>query len=205
MLEVEIKAALGRMSVDDVIAEAEELGFSYDRTLRETDVYFNGNDRDFRKTDEALRIRSCRQWRENAADGAAAGAEGAVEMVAEAFITYKGPKMDKISGTRVEHEVAVEDGGTAEKLLASLGYEAMFTVDKTRREFAAEKNGRKITLCVDDVTGLEPHIELETLVPTEQERESALQDIFGILESLRIARDNVTRRSYLELLIASAK
>lgn len=59
MLEVEIKAFLDGLSSEKIAAAAKELGFRKCRVLQETDIYFNGNDRNFMKTDEALRIRSC--------------------------------------------------------------------------------------------------------------------------------------------------
>ena len=94
MFEVEIKASLGKSTIGDVTEKAVELGFIYDRTLREVDTYFNGNDRDFRKTDEALRIRACERWREDVTG------TGCSKKESEAFITYKGPKLDDVSGTR---------------------------------------------------------------------------------------------------------
>ena len=58
MLEVEIKANLTEFAKENIRDKAEKLGFVYSSTLKETDLYFNGNDRDFRHTDEALRLRN---------------------------------------------------------------------------------------------------------------------------------------------------
>ena len=58
MLEVEIKAALTGHTKEQFKKAAEKLGFIKGGTLQEIDVYFNGNDRNFMKTDEALRLRS---------------------------------------------------------------------------------------------------------------------------------------------------
>ncbi len=88
--------------------------------MQDIDVYFNGNDRNFMKTDEALRLRSVRDLD--------AG-------TCETFITYKGPKLDQASSTRMEFETAVGDLSVMKDLLAALGYKEVFTVDKTRQEW----------------------------------------------------------------------
>ena len=60
MLEVEIKADLGELKKEAIQGSAAEMGFVPADSLQEIDIYFNGNDRNFIKTDEALRLRSCR-------------------------------------------------------------------------------------------------------------------------------------------------
>ena len=57
MLEVELKASLVNLSTDQIRDSAEKIGFQVKKRLREIDMYFNGNERDFRDTDEALRRR----------------------------------------------------------------------------------------------------------------------------------------------------
>lgn len=107
MLEIELKASLEGMSSEEVLHRAQSCGFVPCEQVRETDIYFNGNQRDFRRTDEALRLRSLTVL----PDGPC-----------ESLLTYKGPKLDQISNTRTEHETAVADGETAKKLLEALGY-----------------------------------------------------------------------------------
>ena len=86
MIEVEIKIKIDNK--DEIAEKLENLGFVFVRKKFQEDIYFNGIDRDFRETDEALRIRD--------EDG-------------NFFVTYKGPKIDKISKTREEIEVKIED------------------------------------------------------------------------------------------------
>ena len=135
MLEVELKATLAGITPEEVEARCEALGFLADRELREVDIYFNGVDRDFRRSDEALRLRSCKSL----PDGNEV-----------CYLTYKGPKLDGVSNTRTEYEVAVSDLQTADKLLSAVGCRAVHTVEKIRREFRLHE----ITLCMDAVTGL---------------------------------------------------
>lgn len=187
MLEVEIKSALGAVSKEQLKEAAEQMGFTFRKTLREVDVYFNGNDRNFMKTDEALRLRSCRDLAMDCG---------------ETLITYKGPKMDAVSNTRPEYETQIGDLETMKKLLKALGYREVFTVDKTRREWTLCEDGKEtVTLCIDEVKGLSPHMELETLVADENEKEAAVERLFALLAQFGVPREKLTRKSYLEMLM----
>ena len=148
------------------------------------DVYFNGNLRDFHKSDEALRLRS----RADLDTG-----------VTETLWTYKGPKADARSNTRTEYETAVGDLETARHILESLGFQAAFTVEKVRRELTREHT----TVCLDEVTGLGSFIELEILLPGGG-RDAAVDSLLALLDTLGVSREALSRKSYLELLIASA-
>lgn len=196
MYEVEIKAALGEITAEETVAKACKLGFSYDITLRETDTYYNGNDRNFMKTDEALRIRNSLRWHEKNVD--TTNSENAENADSTAFLTYKGPKLDKTSSTRTEYEITINDAPTAALLIEALGYSTVLVVDKTRREFTAADG---TTLCIDNVEGLPAHIELEALVSTEEEKDAALSHLLNILDRLDIPQENMTRKSYLEMLL----
>ena len=193
MYEVEIKASLAGLTKEQLRAAAEKKGFSQVRTLQETDLYFNGNDRDFRKTDEALRLRSCRNLSEEKGE--------------QTLVTYKGPKLDERSSSRMEHETAVGEFVVMKDLLTALGYKAMFTVEKNREEFTLTESGKTpgITLCLDTVTGLGDYMELETLAPSKEKKQQAVEQLLQLMESLGVPQENMTRKSYLELLVFSSK
>lgn len=188
MLEVEIKADLGELKKEEIQGSAAEMGFVPADSLQEIDIYFNGNDRNFIKTDEALRLRSCR----NLTTGSS-----------ETFITYKGPKLDQKSSTRQEYETAVGNLAVMRNLLTALGYKEVFTVDKMRREWKMPSADGKaaVTLCLDSVAGLGDYLELETLTKAEGERDAAVEQLLQLLDKLGISRDHLTRKSYLELLM----
>lgn len=188
MVEVEIKSAIGVLTKEQLQKAAEKIGFVQADSLREIDVYFNGNDRNFIKTDEALRLRSCRNHKAE---------------TCETFITYKGPKLDQESSTRLEYETGVGDLLVMKDLLTALGYKEVFTVDKTRQEWKLPPAaGRaEVTLCLDTVAGLGDYLELETLTMSENERETAVEELLQLLDQLGVARDYLTRKSYLELLM----
>ncbi len=182
MLEVELKASLDGYSIEEIRKKAEELGFSHQSSLRETDIYFNGRDRDFRSTDEALRLRSCQDL--------------SADTPPQVLITYKGAKQDAVSSTRTEYETCVGNFDTMQNLLKALGYRPMYTVDKTRQEFSLGQ----ITLCLDTVEHLGCYLELEILADVEKQREVSVQTLLNLLDTLQIPRDHLTRSSYLELL-----
>ena len=181
MLEVELKASLAGMSAGALSDRALELGFLPAERVRETDVYFNGPGRDFRRTDEALRLRSVQVL----PDGPW-----------ESLLTYKGPKLDRVSNTRTEHETAVADGETARRLLEALGCRALAAMDKVRRAYRLGE----VTLCLDEVPGLGDFLELEILAADEACREAAVERLLELLDGLGVDRDRLCRRSYLELL-----
>ena len=185
MLEVELKAALSPEQAATLPAAVRELHFMEQGTVQETDVYFNAPDRDFQKSDEALRLRTVVTLPEG---------------TAQTLVTYKGAKLDKTSSTRRELETAVEDFETMRQFFCALGYKPVFPVKKTRRSFTY---GAK-TVCLDSVDGLGDFMELETVLPDGSDRETAVQELLVLLDTLGVSREALTRKSYLELLMASA-
>src|SRR5437868_4849248 len=83
--------------------------------LHEADHYYNAPDRDFAKTDEALRLRRIEEAN---------------------VVTYKGPKQAGPFKTRTEVEVGLEAGAEAAdkfcRLLTHMGYRAVAIVRKRR-------------------------------------------------------------------------
>jgi len=186
VLEIEMKASLAGVDPERLSAAAERLGFVPDYACREEDTYYNGIDRDFRETDEALRVRSHTQ-------------DGRVE----ACVTYKGPKQDARSQTRTELESGAASPETMRTILERLGFRKVLEVRKNRRGFC--RSG--MNLCLDEVDGLGRFLELEIVAPDGTEgaqREALLERRFTVLDELGVPRENLTRSSYLELLMARA-
>lgn len=186
MIEVEIKASAAPLTLDEIKKKAGAAGFVPKTSMRETDVYFNGNDRNFLKTDEALRLRTY----ENIDTGGS-----------QTAITYKGSKTDSRSNTRTEFETGIEDFKTMYDLLKALGYTPVFTVAKERTELAKGS----ITLCLDRVEGLGDFVELEALTEDERKKEETVEKLLSLLDTLGISRENLTRKSYLEMLMEKAR
>ena len=187
MIEVEIKLKID--SREKIIEKLESQGFKRGDTVIETDMYFNGNDHDFRKTDEALRIRKTVSL-----DGNILIPDtDSTELIT---LTYKGPKLDDISMSRKELWVNVEDFDAMKTILKSLHFRPVRPVIKKRTYY----HGEEMVACVDSVEGLGDFIELEIMVDDEQGREKALSIIELELNSLGFKMADTTTTSYLSML-----
>jgi len=171
MVEVEVKARgeLGRVreALLELGAEAQGAG-------EEWDLYFNAPDRDFSKTDEALRIR-------------VRGGRG--------VLTYKGPKLDRRSKSRREVEVEVGDWEAMRELLGRLGYREVTWVRKVRERYRLGA----FTVSLDKVEGLGEFVEVEA--KAEGPYGDLLDEAFRLLERLGLAPEEAIRTSYLEMLL----
>ena len=116
MIEVEIKAKIH----DNKLAfeKIKEIGGEYSHSEIQHDIYFNGETKDFRETDEALRIREIPEGDDF-----------------KNILTYKGPKLNTETKTRKEIEVVIDDKVNMTEILISLGYKPSAIVDKVRRVF----------------------------------------------------------------------
>lgn len=179
MLEVEMKFPLRDFAAVEsrlAAAGARQVGARQD-----IDHYFNAPDRDFARTDEALRVR---------------------RIGAANFVTYKGPKQDAQTKTRTEIEVPLAEGAaTAEafaRLLTHLGYRPVAVVQKQRRIYHLERGTFSLEVSLDEVQGVGRFAEIEILAPEER-----LEDARRVVQELAAALGLTTseRRSYLELLL----
>lgn len=181
MLEVEMK-----FPVPDFAAVEAVLGrwnAEAGPPREEADHYFNAPDRDFARTDEALRLRRIGE---------------------ENFVTYKGPKRDLQTKTRTEVEVPLAPGETAAEgfiqVLTHLGYRAVAVVRKRRRKYHLQRDGFPVEVSLDEVDGVGRFIELEIVAP-----ETALDPARDAV--LRLAGEmglkDSERRSYLQLLLTA--
>ncbi|ENN96409.1 adenylyl cyclase CyaB [Methanocaldococcus villosus KIN24-T80] len=172
MIEVEIKVRI--KNIDEIKKKLEKLGFKFKEKKFQEDIYFNHPQRDFRKTDEALRIRNDNNTY---------------------YLTYKGPKIDNISKTREEIEVRIEDKEKMRKILKKLGFIEVKPIKKTREIY--KKND--ITACIDNIFGLGYFLELEKPVNSFDEKDKALDELLNILKALNIKRERIIKKSYLEM------
>jgi adenylate cyclase class 2 len=167
MIEVEVKARCDSKVVDKILA----MGAVLKGTEHHHDIYFNSPSRDFRRTDEALRIRIKEEG---------------------ARLTYKGPKLDMRTKSRLELTVKLDDPTAMEKILAELGFRPSGEVRKRRTKYTLGE----ITFALDDVEGLGSFLEIEALAENEWADEQE-----RVLEILRLlGQGESIRKSYLELL-----
>ncbi|MBI4363197.1 MAG: class IV adenylate cyclase [Euryarchaeota archaeon] len=171
MLEVEVKAPAPDLRL--LARRLRALGFRPWRTEKHTDTYYRHPSRDYAQTDEALRIRRLRGD-------------------PRAWLTYKGPKIDRTTKSRREIEVALAPGQDPESLLESLGFRPAARLHKHR---ALYKRG-PIVASLDRVQGLGTYLELEihthpARYPAEKRRLLRLFHQLGI--------EQTQRKSYLEM------
>lgn len=167
LLEIEIKSYC-----DDhapVIRKLNALDAEHAGMFRETDLYMNHPARDFRETDEALRIR---------------------QVGGRVLLTYKGPKVGRVSKTRVEREAAVGDFDTVRDIFDSLGFTPAGTIVKERDLYVLGE----IEICIDRVEGLGNFVELEM---KGTDVEGAERQLLAIARELGLNR--FEKKSYLEL------
>lgn len=180
MIEVEIKAkipAAGALEQSLI-----KLGFIKESPISEQDIYYNGNDRDYRKTDEALRIRTYKYLETDTERN---------------LLTYKGPKLGSDSQTRQELEISFEDPAKMRAILSALGYSPVLEVRKLRRLYRLGE----ITACIDHVDSLGDYLELEKLVIDKKDYPDAVSELYEWLSRFGISKDLLTQYSYLELLL----
>ena len=166
-MEVEVKFRY-RDGVEEKLREIAELIIE----KFEHDFYFNHPCRDFKKTDEAVRIRR--------------DVEGVT-------ITYNGPKVDSETKSREEVKVKVDSFENAAELLKKLGFKPVEEVKKTRKIYRV---GDAI-VCVDEVEGVGRFVEIEI----ESESIKDKEKLFEIAELLGYSRDESITQSYLEMIL----
>ncbi len=172
MKEVEIKVRLTPGEYTKIQQTVATLSFIPKYTFTQKDCYYNGIDRDFSATDEALRVRYIYSDAQNDNKG---------------YITYKGSKQDQISMTRRELEVMVSHPETAQKLLEALGFRMVATVQKSRQTYC----NKDMILCLDKVDGLGYFLELEMILDEHTESGTALNKILACLSKLYISKENM--------------
>ena len=177
MIEVEIKAYFDNETKLEPFEQLlYQIGAKYIRTINQTDIYFQHPKKDFKKTDEALRIRQEEK---------------------KLILTYKGPKIEGKSKTREELEVHLDDQAKMQEILQNLGFKAFFPIKKTRKLFSLNR----IKISIDKIEELGTFIELETKVKTKEEVPEAVKILLEKIKLLGISENRLERRSYLELLI----
>ncbi len=193
MIEVEIKV---KISDPNLLREKfEDFNGVYKLSLRHEDTYFNMPKglRDFKQTDEALRLRKSIEFNRD---------NNLITQKINYFMTYKGKKIDKTTKTREEIEVKLNETEKMKNLLNLLGFREVFTVIKERELYDFKFQDTRIEALIDYLPILEQYfIEVEILAETISKVEKAKDTLFQFLEIIGFKREESIRTSYLELVM----
>lgn len=180
MIEVEIKFRVPDNALVQRLIDTGPLVFA--EPVVQRDIYWNHPQRNFRETDESLRIRISGD---------------------QNILTYKAPRLDTLTRTRPEIEVPFLTGcESMEKMrtvLLSLGFRIIESVEKSRRAAALHWEGLKVEVTLDEVQSLGTFLEIEALVEDSQ-WQTARDQIVRLAERWQIL-DLREPRSYLRMLL----
>ncbi|MGW1465589.1 class IV adenylate cyclase [Streptomyces sp. NPDC002308] len=143
------------------------------------DTYYDRPDRSLEAAGQELRVRTVH------------GAE-----TSRTVLTYKGAAVDAESGSKPEHETAVEDADATHELLRGLGHVPVIAFEKRCRNYQLDAYGRTMLATLVQVPELEGvFLEVETMVAEGEFRE-ALEDVRSILGELGIGSEDLTTETY---------
>jgi len=192
MIEVEIKVKIS--DPNQVRKRFEENKGVYKTSLHHEDTYFNMPKglRDFKQTDEALRLRNSIEFNRNNPEKT---------QKINYFITYKGKKIDKTTKTREEVEVKINEIEDMKNLLKLLGFREVFTVVKERELYEFLFRDVRIEALIDYLPSLKQHfIEVELMTESYENVEKSRKILFQFLEKFGVKKGESIRKSYLELI-----
>lgn len=188
MLDTQVYEAEIKLPVDNLEEVKRSLinkGATYLKTETQIDTYYAHPCRSFSETDEAFRTRviHCKK-------------NDTLTTTNEA--TYKGPKIDEKTKTRIETSTTISELASFVKLLEHLSFERVAKIEKTRMFYTLDN----ITIGLDDVKNLGGFIELECIIDEKAKLESASKALFALAKELALPLERTIRESYLELLLS---
>ena len=175
MAQFEIEIKLPLKNLKETLKFLTDQGFQETAQIQEEDTYFNSVYHDVKKRDEALRIRTSTDCRSG---------------ISKTQINFKGPKLDKISMSRMELETEVSDAEVLKNILIHLDFSPVASVMKSGR----------FTACLDQVEGLGDFLELEVIAEQESERKEILSKMEDLLAILGYHMSDTVQTSYLSML-----
>ncbi|MFF8658030.1 class IV adenylate cyclase [Streptomyces huasconensis] len=177
MIEAELKARV--QEPEHVMAKLDERARARSEVYRDT--YFDRPEGTLAAADEELRVRTIHG-----------------EDSTRTVLTFKGAAVDPASGSKPEHETAVEDAEAAHAILRGLGYVEVIAFEKRCRNYNFEAGGRRMLATLVRVPEIDgTFLEVETLVG-EGELGAALDSVRGVLADLGIGEDDLTREAYTD-------
>lgn len=188
--EVEVKFPLSdKNSMEEKILEAGGVALYSEN---EIDDYYDHPCRSFHETDEAVRVRHRKHT------GGTINSESEFVPVE---LTYKGPKIDEITKTRIEHSVHLteDDIESISQILLSTGFKLVGTLIKSREFY----NLDGISISIDTLVDIGTFIEFELIANGLDSMDESRKRILQLVEKLGLDMKDTIRASYLELHLAN--
>lgn len=178
-IEAECKFRVDSIDVTKYVLS--KLDASFVASESHCDTYLRHPCRDFRSTDEALRIR---------------------EIDGLPYVTYKGPRLAGPIKIRSEIELPMVPNTVPDwlKIWQSLGFVVAAQVRKTRQVYKLRFFEHDTIIALDRVATLGDFVEIEQILNSPQEVEPAQANILMLAEKLGLS--NVEKRSYLGMLLS---
>ncbi len=193
MYECEIKIKL--RDPQKTIEKLENLSATAIHKIRHVDRYFNSPEElpSFEKTDEALRIRTSKVKDLTSKDE---------KECLSHDLTYKGPKMDAVVKTRVEHVAKIFDPAVLEKIFLALGFKKVISLEKVRTAYSLAYKGNTIEILIDQVEHLSgTFLEAELMAERETDTNKLKEVLISFLEEIGYGENDTIIDSYLELVL----
>ncbi len=192
MIEVEIKVEID--DPDKLRKQFTEKNGTYKCSLLHEDTYLNMPEglRDFRTSDEALRVRKSVEFNKH---------QNNSKKEVRYFLTYKGAKLNTEAKTRKELETIIQEGDMVVEIFRLLGFREVLTVKKERELYEFHHKNLEIEALIDYVPILDRHfLEVECQVKEKGSVEKLQQDLFEFLLEFGIDKSCSITLSYLELI-----
>ena len=174
MIEVETKLKID--DIEHIEGRVKGLIGEYKGEKTEIDIYFDHPTIPILSGGCALRVRE--------ADG-------------KYRLTYKGPKKDDETTSRVEIEIGIESAREMIEILDELGFYEICEVKKLRKTYLL----KDLIITLDNVADLGEFIEVEGKASNDREFEEKKDEIFKLLKKLGLSTEEISQRSYLEMLL----
>jgi len=179
--EVEIKIKIDELEMKNAVKKLKKMGADFKEEIKEKDIYFTSQQRDFIKTKECLRIRKKNDFCE---------------------LTYKGPTTDSMKKKKQfwKPEININLNSNEKeikKLLNCLGFIEVAKVDKKRKKFVLGKQ----EIVFDEVKGAGWFVEIENAANNSKERKRALKENIQLLKELGLNEKNIVNEPYRDLIL----
>jgi adenylate cyclase class 2 len=196
MIEVEIKVQIS--DPFSMRKKFESNQGSYKFSLIHEDTYYNMPKglRNFKKTDEALRLRKSIKFDKNK--------KWDVKKT-DYFITYKGRKIDTLTKSREEIDLKIDNIDKMKEIFELLGFQEVLTVKKERDLFLFQYKNYRIEALIDYLPALKQYfIEVEYLLDSRENIEKTREILFDFLGLFGIHKKDSIKKSYLELILENS-